>query len=59
LWTGKKRQADRGNVAGRSMQSSRDRGRQAERGRQEIQAGREAGREQPCRQRHRSRRMQR
>jgi hypothetical protein len=39
----KKRQADRCNMAGRSMQSSRDRGRQAERGRQERQAGREAG----------------
>jgi hypothetical protein len=33
--------------------------RQAKRGRQEIQAGRDAGREQPFRQRHRSRRMQR
>jgi hypothetical protein len=28
LWTGKKRQADRGNVAERSMQPSRDRSRQ-------------------------------
>jgi hypothetical protein len=54
LWAGKKRQADRCNIAGKSMHSSRDRGRQ------EIQAGREAG---GCRGRqvqlHRCRQMSR
>jgi hypothetical protein len=59
LRVGKERQAHRHNIAGRTMQSSRDRGRQAERDRQDIQAGRETGRQQPCRQRHRRRRMQR
>jgi hypothetical protein len=41
------------------QQTQVGRRRHAERGRQEIEAGREAGREQPHRHRHRSRRMQR
>jgi hypothetical protein len=44
LWAGKKREADRGSVAGRSLQSCRDKGWQVERGIQEIQVGRQGNR---------------
>jgi hypothetical protein len=45
LWAGKKRQADRCNMAGRIMQLSRDRGRQAGRQREADRRYRQAGKQ--------------